>query len=160
VQKIRDEEAADAVVVDLDNQAERELAQRADIPETMKQQLVMARRGQGLFRAQLEQIEKGCRLTGITQRQHLRASHAKPWRLSTDPEKLDGYNGLLLAPHIDHLFDRGYLAFAESGDVLYSPRLNDEVRERWGLPPTQNVGPFSEKQKPYLAFHREHVFLK
>lgn len=160
VQSIREQAVPDGITQDLDSLAARDIEQRGDIPETMKQQLVMARRGQGLFRARLEQIERRCRVTGVSLRQHLRASHAKPWRLATDAEKLDGNNGLLLAPHIDHLFDAGYLTFADNGDVLYSTKLAEEVRSRWGLASHLNVGPFAERQKPYLAFHRQHVFLK
>jgi hypothetical protein len=51
------------------------------------------------------------RITGVERIEHLRASHCKPWRDSSDPERLDAENGLLLTPSIDHLFDRGFIAF-------------------------------------------------
>ena len=41
--------------------------------------------------------------------EHLVASHTKPWRDSTNEERLDGENGLLLTPTIDHLFDKGFI---------------------------------------------------
>jgi hypothetical protein len=68
--------------------------------DTEKSQSILARRGQGWFRGRLEKIESCCRLTGVRDRAHLRASHIKPWKDSTDRERLDGNNGLLLAPHI------------------------------------------------------------
>ncbi len=37
---------------------------------------------------------------------HIVASHCKPWRDATNEERLNGENGLLLTPSIDHLFDR------------------------------------------------------
>jgi hypothetical protein len=77
----------------------------SDTGPTEKEQLVLARRGQGIFRKRLERVEKRCRLTGVDNPRSLIASHIKPWRSSSDTEKLDGYNGLLLAPHVDKLFD-------------------------------------------------------
>ena len=130
-----------------------------DIPETEKRQLASARRGQGLFRRRVELIERGCRLTGITDRAHLRASHIKPWRQSTSAERLDGNNGLLLAPHVDHLFDRGYISFADDGRLLISPRLRREVLVSWGLVAERAIDGFSAGQQVFLAFHRELVFL-
>ncbi|MBH1674515.1 HNH endonuclease [Stenotrophomonas maltophilia] len=59
---------------------------------------------QCLFRERLIGIEKGCRLTGIEDLRILRASHIKPWAHSTHSERVDGENGLLLAPHADMLF--------------------------------------------------------
>lgn len=130
-----------------------------DIPETQKPQLVLARRGQGLFRRRVELIERGCRLTGVTDRAHLRASHIKPWRHSTNEERLDGHNGLLLAPHIDHLFDRGFISFADDSQLLISPRLNRDLLEAWGIEPERSVHAFSAEQQGFLSFHREDVFL-
>ena len=78
---------------------------------TFKDQVIKARRGQGVFRANVMLVEDGCRVTHVTDRKHLRASHIKPWRDATDSERLSGENGLLLSPHIDHLFDQGYISF-------------------------------------------------
>ena len=130
-----------------------------DIPETEKPQLVLARRGQGLFRRRVELIERGCRLTGVADRAHQRASHIKPWRHSTVAERLDGHNGLLLAPHVDHLFDRGFISFADDGELKISPRLNRDVLGAWGILAERATGPFSAGQQAFLAFHRESVFL-
>jgi len=126
-----------------------------DISETEKQQLIKARRGQGLYRSRLDTVETLCRLTGLSQRQHLRASHMKPWRLSTNAEKLDGNNGLLLSPHADHLFDKGFVSFANDGGVLVSSKLDPAVLKARGIDPSKNVGPFNPAQRQYLTFHRE-----
>ena len=138
---------------------EQQIQQRTDIGPVEKQRLVNSRCGQGVFRSNLDQIEKRCRVTGISDPGHLRASHIKPWSKSSDQEKLDGYNGLLLAPHVDHLFDRGYISFADEGAMLVSTKLDSKVLERWGIDPDKNYGPFKAEQKVYLKYHREERFL-
>jgi putative restriction endonuclease len=61
------------------------------------------------------EIERCCRITGVNNLAHLRASHCKPWRDSNNEERLHGENGLLLTPTIDHLFDRGFISFENAG---------------------------------------------
>jgi len=144
----------------VDDAAEERIHQRIDIDPTVKKTLLSARRGQGLFRVNLEQNERKCRVTGLLDRRHLRASHIKPWFICDDREKLDGFNGLLLSPHIDHLFDRGYVSFSDSGNLLVSKELNHAVLESWGIALPRNAGPFSQEQCRYLEYHRSHVFGK
>ena len=120
--------------------------------------MVKSRRGQGIFKSNVELIEKGCRVTGLTLREHLRASHIKPWSVSNDKERIDGNNGLLLAPHVDHLFDKGYISFDTSGRLLISSSLEFNVLMLWKIDPKTNVGTFTEQQLEYLKFHRENVF--
>jgi hypothetical protein len=133
-----------------------------DVPETERTAIVLARRGQGLFKERVLKIEKACRITGVDRVEHLRASHCKPWRDANNAERLDGDNGLLLTPNVDHLFDRGFIGFAENGDLLVSPVAHAESLARMGISADQprNVGRFSEGQQQYLAFHRESVLLR
>lgn len=132
------------------------------IAETEKSALILARRGQGLFKQRVRQVEKRCRITGVDRIEYLRASHCKPWRDSSDPERLDGENGLLLTPTIDHLFDRGFISFEARGQLLVSPVAHRPSLERMGVPLSErvNVGAFSEGQRRYLEYHRERVFLE
>jgi putative restriction endonuclease len=139
-----------------EEQVERALRNRTDLNETEKLQLVRSRRGQGMDRRNLESFEHACRVTGVTNPNHLRASHIKPWRASTNFEKLDGNNGLLLSPHIDHLFDRGYISFSDEGMLLVSSDTAIDALILWGIEP-KDYGPFRPEQWPYLAFHREFV---
>jgi hypothetical protein len=131
------------------------------IAETEKTALILARRGQGLFKQRVRAVERRCRITGVDRIEHLRASHCKPWRDSDDSERLDGENGLLLTPTIDHLFDRGFISFEKSGRLLVSPVAHRESLERMGIPVGKrvNVGGFSEGQRRNLEFHQERVFL-
>lgn len=128
---------------------------RADISETTRKTLTDARLGQGRFKDDAIRIEPKCRITDIADRRHLRASHIKPWRDSSDKERLDGNNGLLLAPHIDHLFDRGHISFADDGALLISPALDCSILSAWSIPDTITSRPFSEIQCRYLAYHRQ-----
>lgn len=122
------------------------------------EQLVKARRGQGVYRRNLESIERCCRITGLRSVRHLRASHIKPWRVSTDDEKIDGHNGLLLSPHCDHLFDRGWVMFTDDGRLIPSKRLEPEVLTAWRIEPPASPVPFLPRQVEYLEYHREVVF--
>lgn len=137
---------------------------RADthVTETMRQAVVQARRGQGLFKERVMRIERACRITGVSREEHLRASHCKPWRDASNEERLDGENGLLLTPNADHLFDRGFIGFDDNGNVLISPVAHTESLARMGLDPTRprNVGKFAAGQRHYLEFHRENVLLR
>jgi hypothetical protein len=141
-----------------EEQIENAIKGRTDIGATMKEQLVKARRGQGIFKANVRLNEKGCRVTHVTDLQHLRASHIKPWKDSTDEEKLSGCNGLLLAPHIDHLFDKGLITFAPDGKLVLSPKLEKGVLKNWGISDTLNVGVFNTLQSEFLEYHRNKVF--
>jgi predicted restriction endonuclease len=107
-------------------------------------------------------IEDHCRVTGVNRPEHLRASHCKPWRVANNDERLDGENGLLLTPSIDHLFDRGFVSFEDDGNLLVSPVAHGDSLRRMGVNPHEvlNVGSFSEGQRRYLAFHRENEFLR
>lgn len=123
-----------------------------------KVQITKSRRGQGVFKANVRLVENHCRITGVKNIKHLRASHIKPWSLSNNEEKLDGNNGLLLSPHIDHLFDQGFISFTISGKLLISDELSRSVLEKWSIDPDHNVGAFTSKQGKYLDFHLEEVF--
>jgi hypothetical protein len=123
-----------------------------------KVQLTKSRRGQGIFKANVRLVEKCCRVTGVSNIKHLRASHIKPWAESNNEEKLDGYNGLLLSPHVDHLFDRGFISFTDTGSVLVSKELNRIVLDQWSIHSEVNIGRFKEMQAKYLEYHRDIVF--
>ena len=157
----------------LEDVVERRIAADLDLNDTVRTSLIQARRGQGKFRANVEAVERACRLTGITTPSLLIASHIKPWRVcETAQERLDGMNGLLLTPDADHLFDRGFSSFSDDGEVLVSPRVDQEDLRRLGFeqlvwqrfavaeaPIQWNSGSFHSLQRHYLAHHRSDVFV-
>ncbi len=132
--------------------------QHSTLPVTEKEQLVKSRRGQGLFRSRLEQIEHACRVTGVSNKALLIASHIKPWSESDNAERLDGNNGLLLSPHIDKLFDRGWITFTDAGDLLCADPCIEQALQQWGIVLPKNVGPFSPKQAAFFEYHRDEIF--
>lgn len=138
------------------NEVEKSILSDSNLSQTEKRQLVKSRRGQGVFRSRLEAIEPVCRVTNVSNKMHLIASHIKPWSKSNNEERLDGNNGLLLAPHIDHLFDKGYISFEDNGGVIVSVKTSEGVLSAWSVS-TKNVGTFNTKQKVYLDYHREYV---
>ena len=144
--------------IDIKSDIELQEVLSEEIEFTEKEQLIKARLGQGLFRKRLVEVESKCRLTGIVDQQFLVASHIKPWRDGNNDERLDGNNGLLLSPHVDRLFDRGWISFNDDGTLLISNDDTNKVMASWGLDGNINVGIFSDKQKSYLAYHRAHVY--
>jgi putative restriction endonuclease len=112
-----------------------------------KAMLIQARRGQGLFRQRVQAIESACRVKHTTDTRFLVASHMKPWRLSNNSEKLGGNNGLLLALHVDRLFDVGWISFSNNGAILCANTAIKNLMIQWGLDPESNVGGFNETQQ-------------
>jgi len=104
---------------------EERVAADTSIRDTDREAIITARRGQGLFKQRVMQIETKCRITGVDYPVHLVASHCRPWRDSTNDQRLDGENGLLLTPSVDHLFDRGFF-HREDGEPLPGTLLDHQ----------------------------------
>jgi putative restriction endonuclease len=142
-------------------QLERQKIESSALPATDRLALVKARIGQGRFKENVSRFETHCRVTAVSNPVHLIASHIKPWRESNNDERLSAGNGLLLTPSIDHLFDRGFISFDDSGEVLISPVADRDSLRRMGLdagaPPTTRS--FNSDQKFFLGHHRKSVFL-
>jgi putative restriction endonuclease len=141
---------------------EQDIVKNPGINETDRLAIIRARTGQGLFKERVRKIEARCRITGVENPAHLMASHCKPWRDSTNDERLDGENGLLLTPSIDHLFDRGFIGFENDGSLIISPVAHRPSLQRMGIDTTGviNVGGFTTGQKQFLDFHRNSVLLQ
>jgi HNH endonuclease len=127
---------------------------------SVRQALILARRGQGKFRADLFDFWNGCAVSKCTFPDALRASHIKPWKKCTGRnERLDPNNGLLLIATLDSLFDRGFISFKDDGTILISPRLSEEDRVLLGLNKQLSLSkPLLPKQCNYLRGHREIEF--
>jgi putative restriction endonuclease len=141
---------------------EQQVASDLTVPETDRLAIIRARNGQGLFKDRVGKIETRCRITGVDNPAHLIASHCKPWRDATNEERLNGENGLLLTPSIDHLFDRGFIGFEDSGKLIISPVAHRPSLRRMGINTTEivNLGGFTSGQKQFLDFHRNAVLLQ
>ena len=107
----------------------------------------------------LEYWEGRCAITGLAVPELLRASHTKPWAdCSTDAERLDVYNGFLLAPQWDAAFDRGFVTVEDSGAVTVSPCLDAAAILALGLTPGAAINALNDQHRVYLAWHRGKVF--
>ncbi len=145
-----------------EHKIEQELENDSTIQETDRLAIICARNGQGLFKERVSTIESRCRITGVDNPVHLIASHCKPWRDSTNEERLNAENGLLLTPSIDHLFDRGFIGFEDDGKLIISPVARRPSLQRMGIDTNKviNVGGFTSGQKHFLDFHRNAVLLQ
>ena len=123
---------------------------------TTRERLIDARLGQGMYRTRLMRLwGKKCALTGCAVARLLVASHAKKWSLSTNEERLDRYNGLLLSASADKLFDAGLIAFDLKGKLLISPLVSSADLATQGLRPGMQLRLVKEKHLPYLEAHRK-----
>jgi predicted restriction endonuclease len=154
-------------------QFERGLVQKAALPNQLEQRFthrlsalssterdatVRQRVGQDLFREGLVTLWRGrCAISGLDVPELLRASHAKPWAASTDAERLDVYNGLLLAAHLDAAFDAGLITILADGTVGASSALPPHAMAVLQLHARITVT-LSPRHEAYLAWHRDHVF--
>jgi predicted restriction endonuclease len=125
--------------------------------KTEKAMLVNARVGQGAFRQKLIDQWHGCALTGFGNPRVLVASHIKPWRDSNNRERLDPFNGLLLLPNLDKVFDLGYITFTVSGNIMISKEL--ENISLLGVKPDMEIK-LDYGHQEYIEYHRDMVFEK
>jgi len=126
---------------------EQGVANDPSIPDTNRLAIIRARKGQGLFKERVGKIESKCRITGV-------ASHCKPWCDSTNEERLNGENGLLLTPSIDHLFDRGFIGFENNGSLVISPVAHRPSLQKMGIETTKVCGEKKQYILNVVSVHR------
>lgn len=125
----------------------------AGLGDTEAERVQRVRIGQNLFRNALLRYWDGrCPLTGVSEGAMLRASHIVPWaECSSDAERLDVHNGLLLAAHWDAAFDAGLVSFGDDGAALFAPTLGAATRAVLGVP---SLLPLTDAHRVKLAWHR------
>jgi putative restriction endonuclease len=148
----------DHIDYEIQEDAEAQNIAASHLAKTQREQLILARIGQGVFRSNVEKIEACCRITGVDDKRLLIASHIKSWKDSNNRERLDGNNGFLMSPHVDKLFDRGWISFSNDGKILLRDKKIQAVLAAWAIDPLKDVGKFSERQKIYLEYHRDMTF--
>lgn len=130
------------------------------IPEgAMERRLVWVRKNHHRFRDPVWQHWEGrCAVTDAACDGLLIASHIFPWARSTPKEKTDPQNGLLLAAPLDKLFDRGWISFSDSGELLVKKFLSKETRAIFGISKKDlgidRVEKIGARMKIYLGRHR------
>lgn len=138
---------------------EQSIVHSKKLTETEKQVIIQARIGQGYFRNNLIDYWKGCAITSCANTSLLIASHIKPWRSSNNEERIDTFNGLLLLPNYDKLFDLGYITFDEKGRLVCSKFLSEKDKRILELNNHLSLTRIEEKHKIYLEYHSEYCFL-
>ena len=136
-------------------------SEAANLPRTTEaERLVVQRVGQDIFRCGLLEYWDGrCAITGLDVPDLLRASHIIPWAdCDTDTERLDVFNGLLLAPHLDAAFDSGFITIAEDGSVIISETLPPTARPTLGLDGPLRIHGLHHAHERYLPWHRSRIF--
>lgn len=135
--------------------------QAAALPRTTEaERLVVQRVGQDVFRAGLLEFWEGkCAVTGLAVPELLRASHIKPWAAcEDDAQRLDVFNGLLLAPHLDAVFDGGFITVATGGQIVVTEQLGSDARRQLGIDGPLVVTGLRPQHEAYLTWHRDRVF--
>lgn len=122
---------------------------------TEKAALIKSRIGQGTFREKVLVHWACCAVTGFSDTSLLVASHIKPWKKSTNSERLDQWNGLLLSPNLDKAFDKGFITFEPCGSIRLSPLFSEP--EKLGITPSMKIALKPEHEK-YMAHHRAAEF--
>jgi putative restriction endonuclease len=128
------------------------------LPETQRTAVTQSRIGQGLFRERVIQLWQTCAVTGLADPLFLRASHIKPWRDSTNAERLDPRNGLLLHPTLDLLFDKGSISFADSGRIMIASGIDPKTLSLLGVRADMALRKMPDGIRSYLSLHRADIF--
>lgn len=129
------------------------------IDETEREAIIKARVGQGLFRQHLIEHWKGCSISRFGMYDCLIASHIKPWRNSTNEERLSVYNGLLLLPNYDKLFDKGYISFDKTGKIIYSKFFPESERKILGMDNNVHLVHVERQHEVFLKYHNEFCLM-
>lgn len=138
---------------------ENSILENQSIPETERESIVKSRIGQGTFRNSLIEFWGGCSVTQCKTTSLLMASHIRPWRKSDNRQRLDVFNGLLLTPNLDKLFDRGYISFDKKGKIICSDVLPKSDMKSLAISNEMHLLKIEANHQEYLKYHRDYCLL-
>jgi predicted restriction endonuclease len=143
-------------------QKEKQIDENTKIKDKEKNEIKYARKGQGKYRANVIEEMGECLVTRVNDERMLIASHIKPWAVcENNEEQIDKYNGLLLTPTYDRLFDQGFITFSNNGIMSISPYLSPLNVKRLAIIPEKQYNLQENKRRSfYLDYHRNNVFKK
>ncbi len=136
----------------------KEIENLGILSETEKDSIIKSRIGQNVFRDNLVEYWKGCSITEINKNELLIASHIKSWKDSNNFERLDVYNGLLLLPNYDKLFDMGFISFNTEGTIIISNKISETEIKILGIHKNIKLIKVDARHQKYLNYHRENYF--
>ena len=124
--------------------------------KTERKGFVKSRIGQGWLRTEvLKRWKRKCSVTGCKIDKILITSHIVPWSKSSEDEKLDVGNCILLSPNLDSLFDRHQISFEDSGEIIISDDLDDQDLQILNINEQMRLRYIFDDMKPYLSRHRK-----
>ena len=124
-----------------------------------KKAVIKIRVNQYQFRDKmLKRWHNKCSLCGVSLEGVLIASHIKPWSESDGNEKMSEFNGLLLCPSHDLLFDKGYISFESDGRIILSDALPITDRSLMNVNENMKINVTTDNE-PFLKYHRERKFI-
>lgn len=132
------------------------------IGKTSRKVLTKGRNGQDELREVLLAYYGKCNVTGVTLPDFLEVSHSKPWHdciNEEDGNELDVYNTFLLAKHISHAYDQGYISFDDNGKIIISSKLDCVNRKALNINENMNID-LEDGHLKFLRYHRENIFKK
>ncbi len=127
---------------------------------TEREAIIKARVGQGLFRKKLIEYWQGCSISTFSHYDLLIASHIMPWKEANNRQRLDVFNGLLLLPNYDKLFDKGYISFQDNGRIIYSRYIDDSDRRLLNMDNSIHLVRLEDEHKNYLKYHRDNCLMQ
>jgi 5-methylcytosine-specific restriction enzyme A len=129
---------------------------------TERKGLVTSRVGQGVYRKRIiHRWEYQCAVTGFDNLNVLIASHILPWAESTDDERLDIHNGILLSPDYDALFDKHLISFENNGKIILSNAVEVRAFDKIGVTGTERISKeLTFENHRYLEIHRNKLVLE
>jgi 5-methylcytosine-specific restriction protein A len=123
---------------------------------TERSGLVTSRVGQGAYRKRIiHRWEYKCAVTNFNKLDILIASHIVPWSKSTDHERLDVNNGLLLSPTYDALFDKHLITFDNKGKIQLSDQIENSAYQKIGVTGREQIHDLSMYNVQYLERHNQ-----
>jgi 5-methylcytosine-specific restriction protein A len=121
--------------------------------------LVISRVGQGAYRKRiLHRWEYKCAVTEFNRLDVLIASHIVPWATSTNDERLDVNNGILLSPTYDALFDKHLISFNNDGKIILSDSIEVSAFNKIGVTGKEKIAGLSQYNFDYLRRHQEMIY--
>ncbi len=122
---------------------------------TERRGLVTSRVGQGAYRKSIiHHWEYQCAVTEFDDPRILIASHIVPWKDSSDEQRLDVENGILLSPTYDALFDKHLISFENNGKIILSDEISKEAFHKINVTGNEVLRKVTDGNKSYLEQHR------
>lgn len=120
--------------------------------------LVTSRVGQGAYRKRIiHRWNYKCAVTDFNKLDVLIASHIVPWSKSSNEERLDVNNGILLSPTFDALFDKHLITFDNKGKIILSDSIETKAYNKIGITGYEQIKGLSQYNFEYLSRHQELV---